>query len=428
MNALLESLGSLDRWRDRGVGVLRFAAAVWDQIVRDKLLIRASGLAYSTLLAVVPLLAVGFALFTGFEAFSELRDRLKDLLFDRLLPTGQEQITEYLDTFVENSRDLGFVGFVVLLVTAVLLLDNIDWNFNEIWHIRRRRSLISRVMAYTSVLVFGSVLIGLSVTVSARIRAALFADNGLELGPLSTVGSLLFPLVSSFLAFLLLYRVVPATGVRTASAALGAAVTAITWELGKHVFAASVGQSVRYSTLYGSLAAVPIFLIWLYITWILVLVGLEVAYTHQNRRALVPRRRPGAASGRGRLEAALEIAVEVARRFHGGEAPATEDDLAEASHLEAGAVADLLASLEEAGLVRRAGEDSDDEGLVPARSLDRIAVADVVDAVWGATDLRSRSRDGAPSDDGTADLIRRFDAAGREAVGGVTLRELVADD
>ena len=426
MKTPLPSSETVGRWRDRGAALLRFVAAVWDQIVRDKLIIRASGLAYTSLLALVPLIAVGFALFTGFEAFADLKQRIRNLLLERFLPAGQEQVTEYLDTFVANSRDLGFIGFVVLIATAILLLDSIDWNFNEIWHIRSRRNLISRLTAYTSVLVFGTVLIGLSLTISARIRSALFAGNGLVLGPLTTIGSLLFPLASSFLAFLLLFLIVPATRVRLSSAAIGAAFSAVTWELGKHVFAISIGQSVRYSTLYGSLATVPIFLIWLYVTWILVLVGLEVAYTHQNRRALVPRRRSGPATGRDRLEAALEVAAEVARRFHTGDAPPTEDDLAETSRLEAGAVADLLASLEDAGLVLRAGEDSDEEGLVPARSLERIAVADVIDAVWGPG-ARGRGGD-RPKPGRTSEIVRSFDAAGREAVGEVTLRELVADD
>ena len=132
MTPLLVNSVALDRWRDRGASVLRFAAVVWEQIVEDNLLIRASGLAYSTLLAIVPLVAVGFALFTGFEAFAELEQRLRTMLFEQLLPSGQEQISSYLDNFVENSRDLGIVGVVVLLVTAVLLLDNIDWNFNEV--------------------------------------------------------------------------------------------------------------------------------------------------------------------------------------------------------------------------------------------------------------------------------------------------------
>ena len=169
----------------------------------------------------------------------------------------------------------------------------------------------------------------------------LFADDGLEFGALGTVASILFPLVSSFLAFLLTFLIVPATGVRLSSAAVGAGFTAITWESGKQVFAASIGQSVRYSSLYGSLAAVPIFLIWLYVTWILVLVGLEVAYTFQHRRALIPGRRFRPLSGRERVELAISIAAEVAQRFHAGEKAPEEQDLAERCGVEAGTLAEL---------------------------------------------------------------------------------------
>jgi membrane protein len=305
----------------------------------------------------------------------------------------------------------------------VLLLDNIDWTFNEIWHIERRRKLINRLMAYTSVLVLGTALIGASVTVSARIRAALLTSAGLKLGVLARIGAWLFPLGSSFLAFLLMFLIIPATRVRLRSAALGALFSAVTWELGKHVFAASIGNSVRYSTLYGSLATIPIFLIWLYVTWVLVLVGLEIAYTHQNYGALVRRRRAETMTVRDRIALAVKIAAVASRRFAAGEPPPGEDDLAEEYGLEGGVVSRVIDQLQCSGLIRRTEDTSDARGFVPGKPLDRIAVTDVVRAVWGSTPT-GRSDEGELAAEAER-LIEAYDAGGREALGGITLQDLV---
>lgn len=422
MKSLVTDLPVVVRCRDLGTRSLAFLQAVWDQIGRDKLVIRASGLAYASLLAMVPLTVVVFALFTAFAAFADLRQKIQELVLGQFLPSGQEQVTEYLDTFVENSRDLGFVGFVVLIVTAVLLLDNIEWNFNEIWHVRRRRGLMSRVMAYTSTLVFGTVLIGLSVIISARIRTVLHLGPEVETSFLKGLGAWLFPLASSFLGFLLMFLIIPAAPVRVRSAAIGAAFSAVTWELGKNLFAASVGQSERYETVYGSLATIPIFLIWLYVTWILVLVGLEVAYTHQNLRLLSARHRLEAATVRGRLTLAVRIMALVAGRLDAGEAPPAEDDLAERFCRESGLVSTVADQLEAAGLIRRVDTESGGTGLVPTRSVDRIPVEEIVRAVWGLSS--AEAVDEGEAADAAEALVRTYEAGGREALAGVTLRDL----
>lgn len=415
-------LADLATWRRKAERLWAFLQAVWDQVVRDKLVIRASGLAYASLVAMVPLTVVVFALFTAFAAFADLRQKIQELVLGRFLPSGQEQVTEYLDTFVENSRDLGFVGFVVLIVTAVLLLDNIEWNFNEIWHVRRRRGLMSRVMAYTSTLVFGTVLIGLSVIISARIQAVLHLAPEVETSFLKGLGAWLFPLASSFLAFLLMFLIIPAAPVRVRSAAIGAAFTAVTWELGKNLFAASVGQSERYATVYGSLATIPIFLVWLYLTWILVLVGLEVAYTHQNMRLLSARHRLEAATVRGRLTLAVRIMAVIAGRLDAGEAPPTVEDLAECFGRESGLVSTVADQLEAADLIRRVDLESRGRGLVPTRSVDRLRVVEVVRAVWGSSS--PENEDGGEATDAAEALVRTYEAGGSEALAGVTLRDL----
>jgi len=309
--------------------VSRFSRALLEQCRRDKILIRASGLAFSTLLAFVPLGAVLFALFSAFSAFDGMKEKVQQLLFSQLLPTRQDEIITYFNQFTENTKTLGMVGFIFLIFTAIMLLDNIESNFNEIWHARSRRSLISKITAYTSVLIFGTFFIGASISFSARIKTLIITGTRIEPGLLSKINAWFFPLVLTLTAFLLMYQIIPYTRVRFRSALFGALTAGIFWEACKHLFAGFMGQSVRYSAIYGSLALVPIFLLWVFITWVIVLLGLELSYTHQYRVALAGNRLLNENNHADRLSLALRIYLFIAWQFHRGESPPTTDELAE---------------------------------------------------------------------------------------------------
>jgi len=400
----------------------RFLHALWDQFNRDKVIIRASGLSYSSLLATVPLVAVLFALFSAFGAFDDLKTKVQDLLFSVFLPTRQDQMVSYIDGFIENTKGLGFVGFVVLILTAILLLDNIESNFNDIWHVTTRRKIISKITAYTSVLVFLTILIGVSVTLTARIRAMLFTGTGIELSFLSKSGSWLFPLAASYLAFLLTFLIIPSTKVRFKSAAVGALFTSIAWETAKYLFALSVGQSVRYSTIYGSLATIPIFLIWLYITWVIVLIGLEVAYTHQNYSALVRDLGGGDSCGQARLAQAVKIFTVIAQRFVNGGSPPDGDELADRVNVPLFVADEITTLLGDAGLVQTVSSGSDCVGYVPATSLGQIRVSDVVRTVFQDSEP---SADSPPFDQAVDQVIADFQKAGHKAIGDLDFSEFL---
>jgi len=423
MNVARVDIASLTPLKRVAVRCVQFVSAMWDQIGHDKVIIRASGLSYSSLLATVPLVAVLFALLSAFGALDDLKGKAQDFLFSTFLPTRQDEIVAYLDRFIDNTRSLGFVGFVVLIVTAILLLDNIESNFNEIWHATKRRKFINKLTAYTSVLVFGTVLMGVSLSISARIKAMLFSSTTLELTALTKLGAWVFPLASSFLAFLLMFLVIPSGRVKLKSAAVGAAFTSIVWELGKNVFANSIGQSVKYSTIYGSLAVIPIFLIWLYVTWIIVLIGLEIAYTHQNFVALMRSHAAENQSCRDRLSLGVKLFSIIAYRFDTGADPPTGDELAEQMEVPLGEVEDLLAAYSSSGLIREVVTGADRTGHAPATSLNRIKLSDVIRAVFhdsiapGPNDpILVQAVDGA---------LYEFQTAGHAAIENMSYREFL---
>jgi membrane protein len=415
-------LRELPWWEVGAVRLLQFVQGTWHQASRDKVIIRASGLAYSSLLAAVPLVVVGFSMFSAFGAFDDVKQKVEELLFSQFLPTSQDEIALYLNQFADGASKLGLVGFLFLVLASILLLDNIESNFNDIWHVTTRRRLIAKITSYTSVLIFGALFIGASLTMSARIKTALYRGVPLDPGTLEKLSAWLFPLFLTILAFWLMYLVIPFTRVRLASALIGALVGGVFFELAKNLFANSIGRSVRYSTIYGSLAVIPIFLVWLYITWIIVLVGLEIGFTHQHFAALV---RSSAVGGRDQGDRAvigLQLFLHLARRFHNGKDPPTTDELSRRFLVSTGSADRHIDLLVAAGLARRVAFGSGLEGVVPARSLGQVRVREVIAAFLPRADEEFRQR---PIELVSIDVMNEVRDAGLAAVGDTSVLDLV---
>ena len=418
-------VSGMSPWRRGLVRTVQFVPLVWDQFRRDTLIIRASGLAYSSLLATVPLIAVVFALLSAFGALDELKQRVQDFLFSYFLPTQHAEIADMLDQFTANAAKLGFFGFAFLLVAAVLVLDSVESNFNDIYHAANRRRLISKVTSYTAVLVIGTLFIGASISISARVESMLVRGVPIDLSWLTLQTAWLFPLILVFLAFLLAFSVVPFTRVRVKSAVIGAACSAVLFELAKNVFANSVGQSVRYSTIYGGLAVVPIFLIWLYVTWIVVLIGLEVAFTHQHFLTLLRSRVVGDGGEGDAVAMGLRLFGLVVQRYDVGDDPPTSDQLSRRLMVPVQTVQARIQRMVDAGLLREVAIGPDTEGVVPARPSDRVTVWEVAEVFQPRRhDLRADQK----VERAVAEILDEFTAAGRQEIGDLTFRELLAGD
>jgi membrane protein len=428
--SLRESLGRLDvsplPFGYRGlVRLIQFLTTLSEQLVRDKVIIRASGLAYSSLLATVPLIAVVFALLSAFGALDDLKRGVQHFLFSYFLPAQHDEIATLVDQFTVNAAKLGFFGFVFLMLAAVLLLDSVENNFNGIYHVASRRRLVNKITAYTAVLVVGTLFVGASISISARVEAMLVRDVPIDLSWITLQTAWLFPLILVFLAFLLAFTVVPFTRVRVRSAVVGAMTSAVLFELAKNLFANSVGHSVRYSTLYGSLAVVPIFLIWLYVTWIVVLFGLEVAFTHQHFLTLLRSRVVRDGGNGDPLGMGLRLFALVAQRFDAGDDPPTSDQLSRRLLVPLESVELRVQRLVEAELLRQVALGPDTEGIVPARSPDRVMVSEVIDV------FQPQRHDLAPNrrvEHAVALVMDEFLEAGHRAVGDLSFRSLLSGD
>ena len=242
----------------------------------DRIIFYSGYLSYVTLLSMVPLLAVTFSAFSLFPVFQEWRGELEAFVFKNFVPTLGEAIQGHFVRFIENATKMTPVGLVILILLALLLIYSIDHTLNHIWRVRKNRRLIVSFSIYWVVLTLGPVLIGTSLLTTSY----LLSLTGFEENTLLAVRQLfleLLPYLASFSSFMLLYLVVPNTSVHFWSALSGAMIAAILFEFSKSAFALYFTHFPVYQAIYGALAIIPLLFIWVYVSWIVVLVGAQVA-------------------------------------------------------------------------------------------------------------------------------------------------------
>jgi membrane protein len=257
----------------RGGSLLRFLRAVLARFTADRGPSLAASLTYTTLLAAVPLLAIGLAVMTAFPMFEDLTLATQRYLEDNLLPPKVgETVLGYLREFSAGAARLTALGLAGLAVSVYFMMHTIETAFNAIWRVRRRRPLAVRMAVYLGAATLGPVLVGASLTTTSYFVGASLGLAGAIPGARAAVltGA---QLVVTTLAFTLLYRVVPNRRVALRHALLGGAATAVAFELGNQAFAAYVGHVSTYTLLYGAFAVVPLFLVWVYLSWAVTLLG-----------------------------------------------------------------------------------------------------------------------------------------------------------
>jgi membrane protein len=370
--------------------------------------LRAMALTYTTLFALVPALVVAFSVVQAFAGMGKINDRVHEFLLDNLAVGARESIQPYLDKFVENAHltSAGLVGAAILIYSGISLFSDVERAINDIWSIQRRRPIRQQIIIYWVGLTLGPLLLAASVMVGHTARTWLAGSGVRALGVVAGV-----LLTCSF--FTVIYYIVPATKVRLKAAAVGGLLAGVTWEIAKWGYAIFVGSSVRYHAIYGSVAAVPIFLLWLYVSWTLVLFGAKVAYIVQHASALL-KMKPLAATHAGREFLAGEAMLRIALAFDRAEPPPTDDEIASDAQALAEDVGEVLAHLRSAGLVVPVGEG----GLVPSRSLERITLLDVRRAVHGpGAELTDEARVGR--------ILKDVEGEAERRLSEVSFRELV---
>lgn len=248
------------------------ARHVWRHFKQDRLMDEAASLSYTSLLSLVPLLAVVFGIASAFPVFEQWAGSFKEVIYQNLVPDTGLQLAKTLEGFIGSAERLTITGTFALVVTALLLMMRIERSFNLVWRVPASRSFVNKITMYWAVLTLGPLALGAATALSAQPLFEFISGDVIDASVMRTLG--VFGL--TWLAFCLMFILVPNCQVPIPFAALGSLVSTLLFTLAKNGFVAFV-SSANYSVIYGALASVPIFLLWLYIVWSIILLGASLA-------------------------------------------------------------------------------------------------------------------------------------------------------
>ncbi len=319
-----------------------------DRFREDHMGLTASSLTFTTSIALVPFFTVALAVFTAFPMFSDMQGALQSWLINSLIPDNiARQVLGYLTQFSRQANKLGAAGLGILLVTAIALILTIDRTLNGIWRVKKTRPFAQRVLIYWSAITLGPVLLGASLALTASVVANTSGWVGsLPFSLLFILNSFQFLLVAGGLAAL--YRYVPNTYVKWSHAWAGGIFAAAGIELAKKVLAVYLSKVPTYSMIYGAFATLPILLVWIYVAWVIVLLGAVVAAYLPSLLAGVARR----GGGHGwHFQLAVEVLQHLAMLRRGTQLGCSASKLAQTLQIDVLQLEPILQTLSELGWV-----------------------------------------------------------------------------
>ncbi len=402
---------------------VRLALAVALEFRHRLLDARAAGLVFTTLLSLVPFLAVMFSVLKAFDVHHQIEPVLSQLL-EPLGPKSVE-VTAKIIGFVDNLKIgvLGAVGVAGLFYTTYSLIDKIEQALNAIWMVRQGRSWARKFTDYLSAVLVGPVLVFTAFGLLASLQNHTVVQRLLEIEPFGSVLVWAAELIPFFMlcgVFTFFYKFIPNTQVRLTSALVGGLSAAILWGIAGELFAKFVAASAKYSAIYSGFAVLMLFLLWLYAGWLIVLIGAQFSFFHQYPAAYRSRLlwQQGTPAFRERL--ALKVLQEIARHYLTGSKPLSVSELAIKLKLPVSLVDEQVEQLVEAGLI---GVIKEPEGLTLVKPPELISVQEVLDGLREGRHVHVSMPLGR--DHPLEALLRRRDEAVARALQGQTLRSLV---
>ncbi|HTF56742.1 MAG TPA: YhjD/YihY/BrkB family envelope integrity protein [Planctomycetota bacterium] len=415
-------------WRATLTYVLRTGVLVVENTWNRELLVRAAALTYQVVFAVIPLFAVSLALFKTFGGFQKVAGDVRDFLLRNLAPNLGEQVVQTMNNLIDrmDAKAISIVGFAILLYTSVSLLSTVEGAFNRIWGVRRSRSLVRRLTVYWTLLTFGPVCLAISLAVTGFVRNQGAYRWILENVPLANMAMLVIvPCLLTWVVFTAMYKIIPNTRVSWSAAVIGALVGGTAWEILKGLFILYNDRVVASYEVYGTLSAIPIFLLWIYLSWVLVLFGGEIAFAAQHVKTYRREVDAPKLSHAFMERLAVHLMVEIARDFIGGRDPATSEALADRLKVPVRACNDVLFHLTGGGLLREVSHGQVTTYL-PAEDLDRITVKRIVDALRRHGDEPALAVEGVAGDR-LGRILQEAEESSSKQLDQVTLRELTSE-
>ncbi|NNE84036.1 MAG: YihY family inner membrane protein [Alphaproteobacteria bacterium] len=411
------------RRRDLVTAEFGFARAALARFREERGLVIAASLSYTSLLALVPLVAISLSILSAFPAFEDVQGRLLQQALGYVAPHAGAEVQTYLDQFVSNTSNLTALGIVWLAVTAIMLLSTIESGFNAIWRVDSPRPLMMRLVAYWTTLTLGPLLLGAGLSLSTVIFAsenlsALGIESGMSLNGAVRV----IPLIFAAVGLTILYLALPHRRIEWRHALLGGLIAAILFEGLKALFGIYLSRVGTFQSVYGSLSALPVFLIWMYLGWAVVLFGAAIAAARPEWLAARASEEHGGPLTPARcLLRALQV-IDVLHTSGQAGDTANNDMLLAAASGDGDALAMVMMRLHNAGYIARTDADT----AVLIRDLDDFSLHDLYQALGFAIDtFDPASASETPWASDLAALLAEADDAGRNVL-AQSIRELLS--
>jgi len=409
-------------------GVLRNLWAVLRDIASGQLNLRAMSLVYTTLLSVVPLIAVSFSALKAFGVHEYIEPHLYGFL-EPLGPKGAEY-TDYVMNLVNNvnSNVLGGIGFIFFIYTAISMVQKIEDSFNYVWYVSKPRNFGTRLVEYSTVLIVGAIAVGLALRALVEFskeKLVVTIQESAALAPVFSVTDRLMPYAITIAIFTFLYKFMPNTRVRFRSALVGGLAGGFLWTTTAMVFASLIATSTNRQAVYAGFAVAISALIWLYLNWLILLIGSQIAFYFQNPAYLRIGRREPQLSNEMRERLALNIMYLVGKEFREPVLGVDLRSIGRSLRIPTITLAPIALGLENKGLVTT----NEKEKLLPGKEMSRIRLQDIIDVVRAEGETGSHKE--PVWDDAIGTIGKNIDAAVETTLGDKTLAQLLdelADD
>jgi membrane protein len=416
-------------WRAFPVYLMRILTALSIDMARGLISMRAMSLVYTTLLSLVPLLAISFSILKGFG----VHNKMEPILLELLEPLGEQglEITTQVIGFVENMNVgvLGAIGLGFLILTVVSLMQKIERAFNFAWRITEHRPLAQRFSSYLTVIVIGPVLVFTAVGVTASLVAAPVVGELTAIEPVGKVVESIAKLVPFLLivgAFTFLYVFLPNTRVRIMPAIAGGFFAGFLWQTVGWAFASFVVSSTQYTAIYSAFATLILFLIWIYLGWLILLLGASVAFYTQNPHYIGGQYGPPKLSANQQDAIVLMVLRAVGRGFYGAEPAVTAETLANNLRLPQDVIDSMLITLEDGDVLARSADRP--PVFLPAQAPENIPLAGVLDTVRRAGENTAESVRLGDRATVVRPILDSLDRARATTLADLTVRELSLDE
>ncbi len=391
--------------------------------------LRATSLVYTTLLSIVPLLAVSFSVLKGFGAHNQL----EPLLINLLQPLGEQgiQVSQQIISFVDNMKVgvLGSLGLFFLIFTVLSLVKKIENALNYTWRIKITRNIFQRFSNYLSVILIGPLLLFTAAGLSASFNTSIVVEKLLSIEPFGTILLIIgetIPFILTIATFALIYILIPNTKVKFKSALYGAFCAAILWKSIGVLFTTFIVNSTNYTAIYSTFAILIIFMLWIYICWLIVLTGASISYYHQNPDRVSNQSQNIRLSCRLREKLALAIMQLIASNFHHNKKPWTLKSLSKEISIPEQALTVILSALLTNKILSSTGDQN--EHYLPSQSLENISLNMILNAARTAEETTLFRPDDINAAPQVNQLITTLENTMTDSSKDITLKDLINPD